>query len=98
MINNQKRREKLMKFKKTAEFSSHTIWSSTNHADPQKAAEIVVDWDLGQNLPREPAFTAQIVWNEYEGQDSVFETIGHYPCFDSAKRALECEVTMVVPA
>jgi hypothetical protein len=95
MINNQKRREKLMKFKKTAEFSSHTIWSSTNHADPQKSAEIVHDWDLGGNLG---AFVAQIVWNEHEGQDCVFETVGEFPCFDSAKRALECEVTMVVPA
>ena len=79
----------MMKFEKTAELGEYTIFSSTNHADPQKAAEIVQEHDLG-------TFVAQIVWKEYEGLDGdpgVFETIGEYDTFDEAKRNLECEVS-----
>jgi hypothetical protein len=89
MINNQKEEREMMKFEKTAEFGSHTVFSSTNHADPQKAADIVQEHDLG-------TFVGQIVWMEHEGEDSVFETIGEFDTFDQAKRALECEVTMSV--
>ena len=78
-----------MEFEKTAEFGAYTVFSSTNHADPQKAAEIVEEHDHG-------TFVGQIVWMENVDKDGdeVFETIGEFDTFDLARRALECEVTM----
>ena len=80
-----------MEFEKTAEFGSHTVFSSTNHADPQKAAEIVEEHDYG-------TFVGQIVWmdNVDKDGDEVFETIGEFDTFDLARRALECEVSMSI--
>ena len=80
-----------MEFEKTAEFGSHTVFSSTNHADPQKAAEIVEEHDYG-------TFVGQIVWMENVDKDGdeVFETIGEFDTFDLARRALECEVSMSI--
>jgi len=78
-----------MEFTKTAELGDHTIFSSTNHADPQKAAEIVQEHDLG-------TWVAQIKWMEHEGEDSVFETVGEFDTFDQARRELECEVSFTV--
>lgn len=82
----------MMNFEKTAEFGSHTVFSSTNHADPQKAADIVHEHDLG-------TFVGQIVWKEFEGLDGdpgVFETVGEFDTFDQARRELECEVSFTV--
>ena len=72
----------MMEFEKSAEFGSHTVFSSTNHADPQKMADIVHEHDLG-------TFVGQIVWVENE-------TIGEFDTFDEARRALECEVSMSI--
>ena len=80
-----------MEFEKTAEFGAYTVCSSTNHADPQKAAEIVEEHDHG-------TFVGQIVWmdNVDKDGDEVFETIGEFDTFDLARRALECEVSMSI--
>ena len=79
----------MMEFEKSAEFGSHTVFSSTNHADPQKMADIVHEHDLG-------TFVGQIVWVQRDDIDEVFETIGEFDTFDEARRALECEVSMSI--
>jgi hypothetical protein len=81
----------MMKFEKTAEFGSHTVFGSINHADPARSAEIVEDHDLG-------GFVAQIVKPELEGEDSMFETVGEFETFEQAKRELECLVTFTIKA
>jgi len=93
MINNQKEEREMMRFEKTAEFGSHTIFSSTNHADPLRAAEIVEDHDFGG------MFVAQIFKTDMVGTrrpDGEFETIGIYDTFDEARRNLECQVTFLI--
>ena len=85
------RENEMMKFEKTAEFGSHTIFGSTNHADPERSAEIVEDHEFG-------VFLAQIVFPERAPSDITFETVGEFETFEQAKRELECLVTFTIKA
>lgn len=73
----------MMKFDKVLEDGQFEIFRSTNHADKNRAGEIIHDWDTG-------TWAAIIVDPVDDGQ---IKNLGEFETCEIAVRHLECEVT-----
>jgi hypothetical protein len=77
----------MMKFERVLEDGQFEIFRSTNHANKNRAGEIIHDWDTG-------TWAALVVDPVDDGE---LKNLGEFDSLEMATRHLECEVTHVQP-
>ena len=79
----------MLDFKQVFEDGDYEVFKSTNHADPDRIATIVVEHEM------DPTIYAALIEDQHE--EVVSGTTEFFKTFDEAKRYIETKVVHTMP-